>query len=77
MTATPEQLTFREAATSARELHPISHPRHEMWEQLARLWEGCAARPELAAQALYILALTAARAYLAAVDRPDIDGRAT
>lgn len=77
MTATPEQVVLREAATAMREHHPISHPEHEMWEQSARMLEEYARYPKLLVVPLAAHVLAVARAYLAAVDRPDIDGRAT
>lgn len=57
--------TRREAALAMREQHPVSHPRHAMWDALAAQVESDRG------------ALLVAQTYLAAVDRPDIDGRAT
>lgn len=62
------QRILREAAQSMRELHPISHPRHEMWDRMARLCESVAAGGA-GGQVLEI-----AIAYLATVGRPDLDG---
>jgi hypothetical protein len=74
----------REAAHSMRECHPVSHPRHEMWFTLSTLLDLDArdiqnpkrylASPTISAQheALSSTIGTVARAYLAAVDRPDI-----
>lgn len=68
--------TMREAATSMREEHGISHPRHEMWFEFAGLLEVTAR--DLLTTSMYRVTtepiLRVARAYLAARSRPDIDG---
>jgi len=76
VTATPEQRTLRDAATQMREQHPVSHPRHEMWWELASLLEYIA-NPDLSCAGTETTSrvLFVARAYLAAVERPDIEGR--
>lgn len=71
---TPEQVeernrrTLRAAAQSMRELHPISHPRHEMWDLMGGLCE------TVANGAAGGIVLAIAHSYLATVDRPDLDG---
>lgn len=59
--------TLREAATSMRELHPMSHPRHEYWEQMALMLEETAAA-NVCPDRVCSVAIT----YLASVGRPDI-----
>jgi hypothetical protein len=61
---------LREAALSMRVQHPLSHPRHEMWEQMARLMEKAAlgVHPEALLEQVSLVG----QAYNAAVDRPDI-----
>jgi hypothetical protein len=66
---------LREAATQMREQHPTSHPRHEMWFTLAQLLENVARAGYVSAlDAVGSQTLAVAQSYLAAVDRPDIDG---
>jgi hypothetical protein len=52
-----------------REHHPIGHPRHEMWFELAKIMEQAA----IANSDLQPQILATARAYQAAVPRPDVD----
>jgi hypothetical protein len=61
--------TLREAANAMREQHPASHPRHEMWFTLAAFLDD-----ESKKNIPMPAAVKVAEAYLAAVDRPDIDG---
>lgn len=70
MTATPEQMELREAATFMREQHGPDHPRHEMWFALADLLEHAALTLESTGHTPSVeYALHVARAYLAAVPR--------
>jgi hypothetical protein len=65
----------RETATSMREEHGASHPRHEMWYALADFLEEQARF--LSTESHFALdpkLMTVVRAYQAARTRPDIDG---
>lgn len=61
----------RQAATSMREQHPSSHPRHEMWFALADFIDD---QVRFFGKALPAKVLNVVRAYNAAIDRPDLDG---
>jgi len=82
VTASPTVRLLREAATQMREQHPVSHPRHEMWDLMAAVLEESASRQAVLDDSLSVPAtpvgvgavVRVARSYLAAVGRPDVDG---
>jgi hypothetical protein len=73
MSLTEQSRILRETATLMKEHHPTSHPRHEMWSEMAKLMEE-AAKPIHDHDLLRHLAMPVAQAYCAAVGRPDLDG---